>query len=470
MRSRFAGKLIGALTSAAVLAGAVGAVPVSAQEGLDEDTLEFVDAMGAGWNLGNTLDAHGNWASGVDTETCWGVPKTTKAMIEAVHDAGFETIRIPVSWAQHVDSSYKIDQAFMARVKEVVDYAYDEGMYVILNVHHDESTDYESINGMGYYPDSEHREKSLTYLTNVWQQISETFKDYDESLIFETLNEPRLCGTQYEWSSPRWVSDQPLIESCEIINTFNQEIVNVIRKSGGENATRRIMCPGYAASADSAIADVYKLPTDPISTNQHKIMVSTHAYTPYDLCLASDKDKMKYQLDDNGRSQIDGVFSELYNKFIKNGTAVIMGECGVTFKNNQSECDAWASYYYTQAEKYDIPAVLWDNNVRSNPDGPGECHQHFDRSSLTWADPTFIKAIMDTVVQDTEPDKEGLPGDADENGDVNINDVLIIQQFIAEWKVTVNEENCDVNNDGKININDVLLIQQYIAEWDVELI
>lgn len=471
---KLAKRIVSIATAATLSVGMIGVTPVSAQEGLDEDTLAFVDAMGAGWNLGNTFDAVGSWLSGTDTETAWQKYKTTQAMITAVHDAGFETIRIPVSWAQHVDTNYKVDSAYMARVKEVVDYAYNEGMFVILNIHHDNTYVYREFpnkaNGMGFFPDNEHKESSTKYLKAVWSQISETFKDYDDSLIFETLNEPRLEGTYLEWNSPAWSSDSYLLESANVINYFNQEIVNTIRESGGENATRYIMCPGYGAQWSAPLHSSYVLPTDPISTNSHKIMVSTHAYEPYEFCLTTNTSAF----DNAGKTKIsDEIFKPLYEKFVKNGTAVVMGECGATFKNNQSDCDAWASYYFGVAEEYDIPAVLWDNNVRVNPDNPAECHQHLDRSNCTFVDPTFIEAIMDTIEQDVEPDpdpSERVPGDVDDDNDVDIDDVLLIQQHIAKWGVDINLENADVNGDGDVNIDDVLLIQQYIAGWGVKLV
>ena len=360
------------------------------------ETQSFLEAMGAGWNLGNTLDATGS--STVNSETSWGNPKTTQAMIDAVKAAGFNTVRIPVSWGKHTSGDdYTIDSAWLARVKEVVDYAYDEGMYVVINVHHDNSS--------YYYPDSENEEESLVFLTSVWTQISEEFVDYDEHLIFETLNEPRLIGSDYEW----WfnVSSPPdeVVDAVSVINTFNQEIVNTIRDSGGENETRYIMCPGYDASIDGATVSGFTLPTDPITQSNNRILLSVHAYTPYNLCLGSETDitsSSYISLTSSGKSEITSLFSKLYSNFTSQGIGVVIGETGISDKDNNSARIEWANYFYSLAKEYSIPALLWDNNVKVTT-SYNENHRHLNRSTLLWSDPDVIVAIMDSMgVTDTD--------------------------------------------------------------------
>ena len=162
MKSNFVKRGASALLAAAVTASVSAALPVTASADVSGDTKTFLQNMGAGWILGNSLDATG---TGLGSETSWGNPKTTKEMIDAVHDAGFNTIRIPVSWGKHTSGSeYTIDSAWMARVKEVVNYAYDDGMYVILNIHHDNSNAKDKT--IYYYPDSKHKEASLKFLTS----------------------------------------------------------------------------------------------------------------------------------------------------------------------------------------------------------------------------------------------------------------------------------------------------------------
>lgn len=376
MKSNFVKRGASALLAAAVTASLSAALPVTASAEVSGDTKTFLQNMGAGWILGNSLDATG---TGLGSETSWGNPKTTKEMIDAVHDAGFNTIRIPVSWGKHTSGSeYTIDSAWMARVKEVVNYAYDDGMYVILNIHHDNSNAKDKT--IYYYPDSKHKEASLKFLTSVWSQISEEFKDYNDHLIFETLNEPRLVGTNDEW----WIDpnnpNAAAADSIATINTFNQEIVDTIRASGGNNSQRYIMCPGYAASLNGATAVGYKLPDD---TADNKLLVSVHAYNPYNLCLGDNSNITSptyTQFDDSGKKELDNIFSTLNNKYMSKGIGVVIGEMGISYKNNNEAREQWASYYYGLSKKYTIPCVLWDNNAK-NGSLKSENHWHLNRKN-----------------------------------------------------------------------------------------
>ena len=162
----------------------------------ESEALSFVRDMKIGWNLGNTLDASSdqNKADELAYESDWCGIVTTKEMIDEIKAAGYQTLRVPVSWHNHVsdDGSYTISQVWMDRVQEVVDYGIDNGMYVILNIHHDNNTSY-------MYPSSEYQEQSETYIQAIWNQVAERFAEYDEHLIMEALNEPRLVGTNYEW-------------------------------------------------------------------------------------------------------------------------------------------------------------------------------------------------------------------------------------------------------------------------------
>jgi len=150
--------------------------------------------MTIGWNLGNSLDATNDGTNqGTGTETAWSMPATTQAMIDAVRAAGFRTVRIPVSWRNHMstDGNYTVNSAWMARIKQVVDYAYSKGMFVILNVHHDNISISDLNSGKTGYAlstDSAVKTKSKAFLSAVWRQIAEEFKDYDEKLVFEVLN------------------------------------------------------------------------------------------------------------------------------------------------------------------------------------------------------------------------------------------------------------------------------------------
>lgn len=377
----------------AVTASTAGLAPLNASAALSSDTKSFLQDMGAAWNLGNSLDA--NSSSGLSAETSWSNPKTTKQMIEAVHDAGFNTVRIPVSWGTHVDGNYTIESDWLARVKEVVDYAYNDGMYVIINIHHDTTTD----SSRGYYPDEAHKSSSKKYVKTIWEQVADEFKNYDEHLIFETLNEPRLTGSWLEWQSAAWSSDPELLSSVSIINELNQTAVDAIRSKGGKNKTRYIMAPGYSASPDSALHSTYKLPSDPVSSNKHKILVSVHAYRPYDLCLGSGSDitsAQATQFTNSGKNELNDMFNNLNNTFLSKGIGVVIGEMGISNKNNNDARTAWASHYYGLSKKYSIPCALWDNNSKDGSN-KSENHWHFNRKTCKWGDPDVIHAIMDAM-------------------------------------------------------------------------
>lgn len=198
----------------------------SAAEMNGNTATELVNFIGTGWNLGNSLDAIGGGNS-LSSETSWGNPKTTKAMIDAVKAQGFNTVRVPVSWGNHTTGdNFTIDSKWLARVKEVVDYCIDNDMYVILNIHHDTSTQY-------YYPSSTYKTQSVKFVKSIWTQVAKYFKDYDQHLVFETLNEPRLVGTGDEWWFPVNNPNSAVRDSISVINTLNQTAVDAIRAAGG---------------------------------------------------------------------------------------------------------------------------------------------------------------------------------------------------------------------------------------------
>lgn len=326
----------------------------------DNEALAFVEDMQLGWNLGNTFDASNcGLSDDLEYESAWVGIVTTKEMIHTIADAGFKTIRIPVSWHNHVDENYQINEAWMNRVQEVVDWAIEEDMYVILNIHHDNEEDF-------MYPSYEHLEQSKKYVRAVWEQIAERFADYDEKLIFETLNEPRHVGTDHEW----WIDANSEFgkECIDCVNQLNQTAVDTIRESGkGYNTSRYIMAPGYCASPDFALADGFVVPTDS-GDAENRILVSVHAYTPYNFALAGENDQNstdRFSISEkNGTADIDTFMKKLYDKFISKGTGVVIGEFGARAKENNVEARTeFAAYYVARARSYGITACWWDNNA-----------------------------------------------------------------------------------------------------------
>ncbi len=370
-------------------------------------SVNFAKNLVIGWNLGNTLDA--------PTETGWGMPTTTKEMIDAVKAAGFKTIRIPVSWSTHVstDGKYTIDSTWMARVKEIVDWAISDDMYVILNVHHDNyfagntfvneaGKTIEGITSNAGFALSEAEDiqtKSKAYLKAVWTQIATTFNnDYDEKLIFEVLNEPRAVGESVEWN----ISDSSTAKSyCDVITAYEETCISAIRATGGNNAKRYLMVPGYAASGTSqTMLSAYTLPSD---TAEDKLILSTHAYSPYNFAMANSDSE--FGTDDE--SSLTSIFNYLKTNYTDKGIGVVMGEASASNKNNTDERIKWANDYFAKAKAAGIPVVLWDNMV-ADADGNedtteyptgynGEHHGWLNRNACKWYFPTIIKAMMDTV-------------------------------------------------------------------------
>ena len=379
--------------------GDINAQALSGDTLKNADTEAILEDMGLGWNLGNSLDATGG--SGLDTETSWSNPKTTQALIDKVKSLGFNTVRVPVSWGKHVSGdNYTIDSAWLARVKEVVDYCYKNDMYVILNIHHDTKSS-ESASGAGYYPRSSAYSSSEKFVTSVWSQAAEYFKDYDYHLIFETLNEPRLIGTGYEWWFNKWNIPSEVKDAIDCINKLNQKAVDTIRNTGSNNRSRLIMCPGYDASIDGATVSGFKLPTD-ISGNKNRIAVSVHAYSPYNFAMNIDTSNGATSTYSSSiKEELQNLFSTLKSNFRDRGIPVVIGEFGSTDKNNTAERVKWATDYTALAKKNNIPCVLWDNNAFAVYNGSSivlnsEYHGYINRKNNTVTSPAkdVIEALM----------------------------------------------------------------------------
>jgi len=377
--------------------GDINAQALSGDTLKNADTEAILEDMGLGWNLGNSLDATGG--SGLDTETSWSNPKTTQALIDKVKSLGFNTVRVPVSWGKHVSGdNYTIDSAWLARVKKVVDYCYKNDMYVILNIHHDTKSS-ASASGAGYYPRSSAYSSSEKFVTSVWSQMAEYFKNYDYHLIFETLNEPRLIGTGYEWWFNKWNIPSEVKDAIDCINKLNQKAVDTIRDTGSNNRGRLIMCPGYDASIDGATVSGFKLPTD-ISGNKNRIAVSVHAYSPYNFAMNVGSGSTSTYTS-SIKNELQDLFSTLKSNFRDKGIPVVIGEFGSTDKNNTAERVKWATDYTALAKKNNIPCVLWDNNAFAVYNGNSivlnsEYHGYINRKNNTVTSPAkdVIEALM----------------------------------------------------------------------------
>ncbi|MBQ8942753.1 MAG: cellulase family glycosylhydrolase [Firmicutes bacterium] len=335
------------------------------------DNMQIVKNMRLGWNLGNTFDSYGGGSDPDTAETYWVHVKTDKQMIDDIKAQGFNAVRIPVTWYEKVNNG-KINADWLARVKEVVDYCIEDDMYVILNTHHEE----------GYIvPTYAKADSSEAYLRNLWSQIAPYFKDYDEHLVFETLNEPRITGDASEWTNGTE-------ETRSVINRLNKAALEEIRKSGGNNSERLVMCPGNAASIPASTG--FELPDD------ENIALSVHHYAPYG--FAMDKDGTKYWGSEEDKTALDSELKGLYNRFVSKGVPVIIGEMGATDKMNTSARETWAKFYAQTAKSYGITCFVWDNNVITTDEN--DCREHYglyNRNSHTWYYQSIAKAFSDGV-------------------------------------------------------------------------
>ncbi len=342
-------------------------VGTSAADEIDKELsgLEFTSKIKVGWNLGNTLDATGN--SGLSTETSWGNPKTTEELILAVKDAGFNAIRVPTTWEKHMDENHVIDEEWMSRVEEVVRYVYDNDMYVILNMHH------ESWN----YPYEDNKENASEIITTAWTQIGERFKDYDERLIFEGMNEPRWVGKPEEWSGGN-------DEGRSVVNYLDQVFVDTVRATGGNNEYRFLMVCPYAANSGESALSALEIPDDPAG----RVIVSTHAYIPYSFALQKEGGGKWLADRPNSTRDIDTLADVLDKLFISKGIPVIIGETGAMNKDNEEYRADWAEYFISTFKKLGVPCFVWDNGAFTS----GETFGLFDRHTYEIKYPELVKA------------------------------------------------------------------------------
>lgn len=361
----------------------------------DGEAMNFARNIKTGWVLGNTFDAYDNgWMRNdpLAAETYWVNVKTTEKLIDSVYNAGFNAIRIPVSWHDHVDENFTVNEVWMNRVKEVAGWALDRGMYVIVNVHHDNAPDLSEFNSKKngtacFYPDSEHYGQSAKYLTAIWSQMAEAFKDCDEHLILESMNEPRLTGTNYEWNFDK--NSPVCLDAMDCINRLNQLFVDTVRASGGNNATRYLMVPSYDANPEYACNDYFKFPTD---TNEvSHIILEAHAYTPYNFALNTTGTNQFSVNNSKDKSDIGMFMNNLYNKYIANGIPVFIDEYGAVNKNNPQQRVDFAAYYIASARARGIGCFWWDNGAFS---GNGENFGLIERKTSVWMFKDVVDAIM----------------------------------------------------------------------------
>ena len=355
--------------------------------------IDFVKEMGFGFNTGNFLEArttgivHGvSFYDNVDVKKTWGTSEFTAQKFQKLSEAGGKSVRIPVSWSNHIiDENYTIDPFWMEEVKRIVDIAYRQGYYIVLNDHsmrENLSTPLAYHEGFITRNTPEDIAESERYIKSVWKQITAAFNNsYDEHLIFETLNEPRNeeSGTEHAAKCHTWIAGYGDSENCpeciadnKILNEYNQIIVDTIRESGGNNAKRFILIPGVGTASETVRNKYFKLPTD---TAQDKLIVTIHHYPLWNKLL-----------DDLKKTEIKQTYAELNEKFVKKGIPVVIGEVGHAPHNEILT----SGIGHTATEEEQLAPVL----VLAEEAGKyGMCPMLF-YAEQTWENTDFAKKVL----------------------------------------------------------------------------
>lgn len=345
-----------------------------------EKAADAVQNMKIGWNLGNTFDATGDWipqsAGGAveKYETAWGNPVTPSTLMPKLKDLGFQAVRIPITWNYHFDEEGNIDDEWLARIKEIVDWAMEADLYCIVNIHHDTGAD-------GWLRSSKaNYEKNNVIFARLWEQIAVEFKDYPDTLVFEGFNE--MLDEKSEWNNPN-------AESVEVINQYNQLFVDTVRSTGGNNETRNLVCCTYAAATGNSVIDDFKLPED---SAQNHLIAEVHFYAPYEFVTDQGvtwTTPLK-EYSDYVERQIDEVFSRLAKRFTDQNEPLIIGEFACDDKGNTEDRVKWYTHVIEKASELNAPCFLWDN-------GKGFNMGLIDRVGNEDPFPQIIEACVETA-------------------------------------------------------------------------
>lgn len=363
-----------------------------------QSAFDITSQMVIGWNLGNSLDSTNDnltmESSPKKFAMAWGNPEPTKELIEAVKNGGFNTIRIPTTWYQHLyldesTNTYKIDAKWLAYVKQFVDYAYDMDMFVILNVHH------ENWVNVAKFTDETYNDASKK-LNDIWSCLAETFKDYDQHLVFEGMNEPRETNNP---SNSEWGDGDA--NSWNYINRLNKVFVDAVRGQGSSyNKERLLMLPGYHAGNSVSTVRAIEIPE-----NSGNVALSVHAYNPYFFCMDTSNMANHTYPGASGygsdyKTELQTMFNSYKSIIAEKNVPIVMGEFSASDFNNTESRINWAKDYLSMAKDAGIPCVLWDNNVVADGNSDnGEAHGYIYRLTNTWYPNSapVIAAMMDTV-------------------------------------------------------------------------
>ena len=363
-----------------------------------ESAKDAVKNMGVGWNLGNTLDAHDatkTWTTTVEHETCWDQPVTKPELLKMMKEAGFGAIRVPVTWYQEMDANGKVNDAWMKRVKEVVDYVIDNGMYCIVNVHHDTGADKDNFKSWLKASTSGYNASKEKY-EGLWKQIAETFKDYDQHLLFEGYNE--MLDEKNTWNEPADKTD-----GYQAINSYAKSFVTAVRATGGNNKDRNLVVNTYSASSMGNAMKQLELPEE-----SGHIIFQLHSYP-------------NWKSESNAKMEIDNLITTIKTNLLDRAP-VIIGEYS-TFTEWPSKIDYYETdrkvafyamdYLIKQTKEAGIGTFYW----MGLSDGPAREMPVFNQADLA---ETLVKAYYGSTSDYKYPSTEGI-------------ETTYIVKFIDSW-------------------------------------
>ncbi len=330
------------------------------------NSFDFVAEMGVGWNLGNSLDVVNDADLFNTTKTEWGNPLPSKAVIDKVAETGFKTLRLPVSWRtnQNPTAPYQIEAGYLQRVKNVVDWAMSNDMHVILNIHHDNEW---------LRPVESDKANANARLKSTWTQIATYFEAYNEQLIFEVMNEPRLKNVPEEWNGGS-------VSGRRIVNEYTKTAVDAIRDTKGNNSNRQLMITPWAGSAINKAMDDLIVPN-----NDPNIIITIHTYFPFQYALNGEG----IWGSDQEKADLRAEFENIKQKWIvRENRPVILGEWGTrTDKIPTENRIEYAKFYVEEATKRGLLTVLWDDGGNIGL---------LDRRTLRWRSQTQADAIVES--------------------------------------------------------------------------
>lgn len=342
----------------------------------DMDSQTLVSDMGVGWNLGDTLDVCAADRDGdgrvneapaegekVD-ESLWGNVYTTPELFDHLKADGVQSVRIPVTWRDHISNDGKntIDPDWMQRVQEIVDYAYDRDMYVILNIHHDGGGDPDF--GAWIRTDAAGFEAVREKYRRVWEQIAAYFSGYDERLIFESMNEVGFDSVAEA-------------RAYDMLNTLNQDFVDLVRANGGNNDKRHLLIAGYWTDIEMTCDEKFQMPDDPAD----HCIVSVHYYTPYQFCITGEETTWGT---DGDIKRMQGLIQKMEDNFVSQGVPVIVGEYGMISTDVNSRI-LFSKTLTELCHERGMATFFWDNG------------SEYDREAYQWRTEGLIEALCEAV-------------------------------------------------------------------------